>query len=123
MFYHITVTAPANALETAPVTQDFTIGMGIIDFIEVEFPRGCVGLVHCTIEYNTVQIVPYNPTENLYGDSRVFHLPLNYRVEVPPHELRFRVWNEDDTYSHKISFGVMMKELSSLGIAQLLTGA
>jgi hypothetical protein len=123
MFYHIPVTSPLSTLETDPTVQDFTVGLGIIDFIEVEFPAGCVGLVHAKILYNTVQIVPYNPSQALYGDDRVFHLPMNYRIDVPPYDLRFIVWNEDDTYQHTVAFGVMMKDLAGLSIAQVITGA
>ncbi len=120
MFFHYAITVPANTLVTNPVIEDFSVGIGTIQFIEVEFPNGCVGLVHTTIEYNTIQIVPYNPTGNLYGNGRVFHIPMNYPLMVQPYDLRFILWNNDDTYPHTLSYGIMMQDPSQVTTAQLL---
>jgi hypothetical protein len=123
MYYFFTLVLPANTPVLTPVVQVSEIQSGVINFIEVEFPYRCEGLAHVKILYNTVQIVPYNPPGDLYGDDRTFKLDLHFPVNDPPYELTFQGWNDDDTYQHQISIGVMMDEPRTKTLAQTMLEA
>lgn len=120
MYYLFTLVLPENTPLGAPVIQTAEIQAGVIEFIEVEFPYGCVGLAHVKVFYNTIQVVPYNPPGDLYGNDRIFKLDLHFPIDDPPYELTLVGWNDDDTYFHQISIGVMMSEPRTKTIAQAL---
>lgn len=96
------------------------LAMGEIEYIDVEIPPGCVGLVEVWIKYHTVQIVPYNLTGVLKGDGRIFTLPLHYNILDAPYELECFIRNNDDTYAHTINVGVMLAKIQPSEYAILL---
>jgi len=111
MYFFTEVLIPANTVETAPVMQTLQLDIGVIDSIDVEFPAGCAGLVTMTIYHKSIQIVPWNKDSVLYGDDRIFHLPLKYEMVEQPFDLLLVGTNHDDTYYHVVSIGVMLSAL------------
>lgn len=110
MWYFDKITAPYNTPVDTPVTLVLGIDKGVIDYIEVEVPDGHCGLTGLYITYNTIQIVPFNKTGFIYGNNRVFNIPLNYPINEAPYQLELFAWNLDDTHPHSFSVGVMMKD-------------
>lgn len=122
MYYFFGVPVPPNTLKSAPVDQRLKLDLGTVSFIEIHFPTGCAGLVSCVLLYNSIQILPYNTDEALYGNDRLFKLDVNLPVKEPPFEFTVRAWSEDDTYPHTISVGVMLVEQNAVSMLQLLLG-
>jgi len=111
MYFFYVVPLPPNTPVTNPVIMLEPIQAGLLTFMEVEFPLRCEGLAKLKIKYNTKQIVPFNPPGWLYGDNRVFKLDLNYSIDDPPYQLEFIGYNEDDTYLHTLTVGVMVQSI------------
>ncbi len=122
MYYLFEVTIPAVTLQANPVTQRVAINQGTISFIEVHFPQGCAGLVRACIDYNSIQILPWNKDASLYGDNRLYKVDLNLPLKDPPYEFVVRGWSDDDTYPHIVSVGIMLLETAEKSILELLLG-
>lgn len=100
MFYETQVTLPALTLSTAPVTQILPIAPGIVQQVEVFFPKGCSGLAHLSIWYFQHQLWPSNPDSFFTGDGNPISFSEDLEIVDPPFELELRGWNEDDLYPH-----------------------
>jgi len=72
--------------------------------VDVQFPRGCVGLVHVQIWRSEHQVWPVNLEGNISAEGLVVSWPEDYDLDDEPFALELRGWNDDDTYQHKIIF-------------------
>jgi len=106
--YQKTINISANTLQTNAVESVLKINKGVIHKIEVQFPSGCAGLVHCQILRNRTQIAPLNLDENIASDGKIISWREFIEFNTNPTELVIRSWNEDDTYSHQITIYVHM---------------
>lgn len=120
MYYFKALDILPNTVQSSPEILTLPLGIGIIDFIEIEFPAGCMGLVNCIVLRGAQQIIPWNPQESLYGNDRTFHIPLNYPVDAEPTFLEIWAWNGDDTYTHSLSIAVAFSDSKSLSQGQKL---
>ena len=112
MFYEFTLTIPANTPATAPVESEVVLDHGRIVAVEVQFPRGCVGLVHVTINRELHQLWPSNPDGNIAGeDARISWSEDHPFLEVP-YTLQLWGWNLDDTFPHTITFRLNLLPIS-----------
>jgi hypothetical protein len=122
MYYFFAVVVPPITPVTAPVFMRLPLDLGTVSFIEIHFPGGCGGLVRAALMYNSIQVIPWNADNWLYGDDRIFKLDINLPVKEPPFEFSIKAWNEDDTYAHIITVGVMLVEQTAVSMLQLLLG-
>jgi len=121
MYYFDALTLPAYTLEDAALILTIPLDNGVIDFLEVEYPAGCAGLVYAKVTYNTIQIIPYNPGGWLRGDNRIFKASIDYEVKDPPYEIKLWGYNLDDTYPHTISMGInFIHGVRAVDISKLL---
>lgn len=123
MFVFTEIDLPANTPETAPIETTIPIPPGIIDFIEVSFPSGCVRLARLRVFYHTVQIVPYNGDQSLAYDDYVSRINLGYEVTENPTELLIKSWNLDDTYTHQLTIGINIVPKEPISLDLALQGA
>lgn len=110
MEYHFALSIPKLTSKDQPVSLVMDLAAGTIDFIEVEFPLRCAGLAHFYIKDKAWYLVPWNSSFDLYGDNRIFHVPMHDYPLIAPYILTAFGWNEDDTFSHQISIIVSMNE-------------
>src|SRR5574341_598866 len=103
-FYEYDVTSPANTAQAAPTEVAANLNVGIITHVAVQIPGGCVGLVHAQIWRSDYQVWPSNPDGNLKGDDALIEWSEEYFLEDEPLSLRLRVWNDDDSFPHTITF-------------------
>lgn len=122
MYYFFSVNVPENTLQSAPVSQRLPLDQGTISFVEVHFPSGCAGLVSAILLYGSIQVIPWNADQALYGDNRIFKLDVNLPAKAPPYEFEIKAWNRDDTYPHVVSIGVMVVETGTKSMLDLLLG-
>lgn len=106
MLFRADINVPANTLESAPVTEILKIAHGIITWISVFFPAGCHKLAHCVILHHEHQIAPSTEKMDLAADEFPIEWNEYYESYQPPYELKIKLWNEDDTYAHKITVRV-----------------
>ena len=104
MLYEYPLTIAANTAEAAAVTMDAPLAPGTVARVDVQFPRGCVGLVHVQIWRSEHQVWPGNVDGNISAEGLVVSWPEDYDLEDEPLTLSLRGWNNDDTYPHTITF-------------------
>jgi len=102
MIYVFPFTVQKNTTQQNQQLKRLKLCYGIIHQIDIVFPTGCVGLVHCHIDDALHQIWPTNPDATFHGDGEVISGKEFYELAVEPFELQLWAWNEDDTYDHTI---------------------
>ena len=111
MFYRVSLQVPANTLITAPVTADIPAVRGVVYRVSVQFPFGCAGLVHVNIWHREFQLWPSNMGAYFSSDGQTIEFTEEYQLLELPYEFQVRGYSEDDTYSHKITVRVGMRQL------------
>ncbi len=104
MFDAYDVTSPAQTTKAAPTEAIATLPTGFITHVGVQFPSGCVGLVHARILKGGHQVWPTDPDEDLSSNGFIISWEDRYDNSQPPYDLRLQVWNDDDPYPHTITF-------------------
>jgi AAA15 family ATPase/GTPase len=102
MFYDYNITTNKNTSKENYKTTTLRLTKGIIDIIEVVFPKGLAGLVGVKLLRDTKVVIPENRTGWLEGNNEVINIPANIDLLEPPFELVCQTYNLDDTYSHTI---------------------
>jgi len=103
MIFEYDLTVPKNTPKSSPKKKSFKLIYGIIHQLEVMFPTGCAGLVHCTIHEELHQVFPTNPDGNFKGDGTLIKGKVFHELALEPYELQLLAWNEDNTYDHTIT--------------------
>jgi hypothetical protein len=102
MLYNFKITTPANTLASAKQKTTIKLAYGVIHQIDVQFPPGPSGLLHCHINDAIHQIAPYNTDEDFASDN----VNISYREFLPllfePYIMTVFTWNLDDTYEHSV---------------------
>ncbi|KKL52780.1 hypothetical protein LCGC14_2282060 [marine sediment metagenome] len=113
MFHEYALTIPANTAESAPATMDAPLAPGTVVRVEIQFPRGCVGLVHVQIWRSEHQVWPVNVEGDISGEGVPVAWPEDYDLDDEPYTVTLRGWNDDDTYPHTITFRFALLPLSA----------
>jgi len=108
MIYAFSFTVQKNTTQQNQQLKRLKLCYGIIHQIDIVFPIGCRGLVHCHIDDALHQIWPTNPDSTFSGDGEVISGKEFYELKVEPFELQLWAWNEDDTYDHTIIVRIWM---------------
>lgn len=106
MLFEASITIPKSTTQASPEEVILKIAHGIISWVSVSFPPGCVFLVHCVILHHEHQIAPSTEGMSLAGDTFPIEWEEYYESYQPPYELKIKGWNEDDTYPHTITVRV-----------------
>ncbi len=110
MFYEHRLTVPNSTLSTAPVKETVTLVPGTIVGLAVQFPRGCVGLVHAQVHRGAHILWPSNPDSSLSGDAVVIEWQESYDMDTEPYQLTLVAWSDDDTFDHTLTFRINLIE-------------
>lgn len=119
MLYQADITIPKNTLETSPTVVMLGIAKGIITKIMVRPRPGHAALAHLVILHHEHQIAPSTESMDLHGDTFPIDWEEYYECYQPPHELKLKGWNSDDTYPH--TFTVYVVILPRRGIVATAT--
>lgn len=104
MFYSFDLTIPANTPASAPETLEVDLVPGVIHRVEIQFPRGCVGLVHVQVVQEFHQVWPTNPGADLASDGYTIAWDDAHELVEGQSLLTLVGWNLDDTFPHTITF-------------------
>ena len=110
MYYDFNLTVPALTLATAPVTSVVELVPGNIHRVEIQFPRGCAGLVHVSILHSLHQVWPSNPGGTISSDGLLVAWSENWDLVGEPLALTLQAYNLDDTFPHTIAFRFALAE-------------
>ena len=108
MIYSTRITTTAGKSKTTHTRTPLKINKGLIWLLEVDFPPGCVGLVHVMIYDGKYQLLPASPGITLAGNAQLLRYEDLYLKESAPYELSIITWNEDDLYDHTIQVRIGM---------------
>ena len=106
MIYSSLITTSAKGSKATATRTPLRITSGLIWLLEVDFPPGCVGLVHVQIFDGGYQLLPGSPGETLSGDGRLLRYDDLYLKTAAPFELTIVTWNEDELWDHNIQVRV-----------------
>lgn len=112
MIYQITVNTPKNTPINSPQRVSLKVTRGLVYRIEVEFPPGPSGLLHCMITDGSFQLWPSTPGEWFATDGNVIGFEDLYLKEASPFEFSVYTYNESDHEDHlvMIRVGLVSKE-------------
>ncbi len=102
MIYSTSITTSAKGSEETATRTPIRVTKGLIWLMEVDFPAGCVGLVHVQLFDVSYQLLPASPGNNLSGDGQLLRYDDSYLKEAAPFEITLKTWNEDELWDHTI---------------------
>lgn len=114
MFDAFPVVSPKNTLRSAPTLGVANLPVGTVTWVGVQFPSGCGGLVHARILRAGHQVWPSDLDEDISSDGFIVSWRERYALLDPPYAFRLEVWNDDDTYQHKVTFFFEVEEARSV---------
>lgn len=106
MYYSFSIPVPANTPAEAPVRVTLPLTQGVIQKIEVQFPRGTYALVHVALLSHCFQVWPTNLDGTFQSDGYVIPIDEYYPLNTEPYELEFIGWSEADTYDYNIDIRI-----------------
>lgn len=106
MIYGTLITTASGKSINEATRTPLKITKGLIWLMEVDFPPGCVGLVHLQIFDGKYQLLPASPGKTLSGDGRLLRYDDLYLKQAAPYELTVVTWNEDELWDHNIQVRV-----------------
>ncbi len=113
MYYEYTLTIPRNTTEAAPLELGVALAPGVVRLVHVQFPKGCVGLVHVQIWRSEHQVWPVNVEGNISAEGQTVSWPEDYELADDPLSFTLRGWNDDDTFPHTITFRFALLPLAA----------
>jgi len=113
VFYDFSFTVPANTTKASPYQEHIKLTHGIIHRVELGFPGGCAGEVHCVIKRGLHQVWPTNPDGSLNADKFTIVFNEFYPLLHRPYILTLQGWSPGTTYPHTIElrFGILPPEV------------
>jgi hypothetical protein len=112
MFYEFDFTIPANTPATSPHEEEVELEHGRIVGVEVQFPRGCVGLVHVWVRRELHQLWPTNPDGTIKAEEARISWQEDHPFTEEPYTLTLCGWNVDDSFPHTPTFRFNLLPLS-----------
>ena len=112
MFYEFALTVPANTPQAAPAELEMPLSPGTVTLVSVQFPRGCVGLVHVQVLDAEHQVWPTNLDGDISGENATISWPEDHDLVDSPYTFTLRAWNLDDTFPHTVTFRCAVMPLS-----------
>ncbi len=104
MFYQFGLTIPANTLKASPAVLEVAVSPGNLVSVSIQFPRGCVGLVHTVATRAGHQLWPTNSDGDLSGEDAIIPWQEDLVLEDDPYVFQLRGWSDDDSFPHTLTW-------------------
>ena len=104
MFFEYALTVPANTAQAVPAELDMPLSPGTVARVGIQFPRGCVGLVHVQVFDEEHQVWPANLDGDISAEGIEVSWVEDHDLDEAPFTLTLRAWNDDDSFPHTITF-------------------
>jgi len=119
MHYDFDIEIPAITPKTDPLIVRKKVCYGILRKVGIYFRGGCADLAHVKIYHWESQIFPTNVDGDYAYDNYVVEFEEYYPILEVPYELTLRLWNDDDTFPHTISFMFLILHPTTIGRPEL----
>ena len=106
MWYKHNDSVAANTTELTAEETRLTISRGVIIEWDIGGPVEGANLLNLKVFYGDHQIIPYNRDKTIWPALQKAPIQEYYQILQPPYELKFKAWNEDDTFPHEFFVGV-----------------
>jgi hypothetical protein len=106
MNYELRLTVPKNTTKELPVEATLKIHPGVVTRVRLLWPARTSQLGHAQVLHWGIVVWPPYDDQNFTGDGVPIEWNEEYEILDAPYELVVRAWNDDDTYSHTLTFGV-----------------
>ena len=97
---------PKQTSKVNPIVKTWELDYGFINLLLIIIPAGASGLTGIRILKGTSQIEPRNTGEYIIGNNLELRIPMAIEMYDRPFNLTAVMYNEDDTYDHKIITGI-----------------
>ena len=108
MVFSVSITTTSATAKTGAKRTFLKVSKGLVYRMEVEFPPGCCGLLHCQVFDGSYQLYPASPDDSFHSDARVIGFDDLYLKSGAPFEFVVKTWNLDDTWDHTIQVRIGM---------------
>ena len=102
MIYTASIDTVKNTAKAAAQVTRLSVAKGLVYRVEVEFPPGCCGLLHCQIFDGSYQVYPTSRDDSFHSDARNIGFDDCYLKQAAPFEFTIRTWNLDETWDHAV---------------------
>ncbi len=102
MVFSVSITTGNNTLKVNSTKTVLKVAKGLVYRLEVEFPPGCSGLLHCQIFDGNYQVYPSSQQDSFHSDARVIGFDDLYLKTAAPFEFVVKTWNLDEINAHKV---------------------
>lgn len=93
-----TITTPPNTTAAAPQSTNWTVGNGVVSRVDIVIPPGHQALTGVQLLWGGRQVLPYDGSEFVSGDSDEITVELGLYVHTGI--VVVRTFNLDDTFAH-----------------------
>ena len=102
MIYWADISTPKNTAKADAQRTPLKVTKGLVYRVEVQFPRGCAGLLYCSIYDGGYSAWPSQPGEWFRGNRNTIGFDDPYLKLAEPYEFDILTYNLDDTYAHSV---------------------
>lgn len=103
MRYQYDITVPPLTSQQIPAQVDIPITAGILTQCQVYFRAGPHNVVYIILLNGVYQLIPAHGTAPLFGDDKIYTIPMNFKVESPGNILTLRGWAPTCRYPHTVT--------------------
>lgn len=113
MIYIADIDTPANTAASSPLKTVLKITKGLVYKLELSFPPGPYGLLHCYINDGGHRVWPSHSPSGFRGDNVNMRFDELHLKLQPPYSFDIFTYNEDDTYDHNliVKIGLVSKDM------------
>ena len=108
MYFSHIYSVPANTTAQVPSHQKLKIANGTIKQWFVYGPDEKADMLHVSIEYHSLQMIPFGGQRWMYPLDFALPIEENIVIKDSPYVLDIYAYNEDDSYAHEYIFGVVV---------------
>lgn len=114
MIFALALTATSGGSSSSPQVTKLKLTRGLIYKVEVDFPPGPAGLVHCYMEYEGAQVYPTSKGQDFYGNGVVISFDDTRWVKTEPFEFDIYYWSNNATFDHTFQIRIGLVSASDL---------
>jgi hypothetical protein len=103
MRYQSDLVVPPYTPQAAPAQVDIPITAGTLTQAQVYFRAGPHNVVFITLLSGVYQLIPAHGTAPLFGDDKIYTIPMNFKVDPPGQVLTLTGWAPACRYPHTIT--------------------
>lgn len=108
MIYVSSIVTSKSVSESPGKLTRVEVSRGLVYRVQIVFPPGPLGLLHCQIYDGSYQFFPATPGESFHSNDEVISFDELYLKENEPLNFTVKTWNNDDTYQHEIQVRIAM---------------